>query len=372
MPVLSPVRRLIVFTLSLVLAGCTPLFGGGAPLVFLPPAGATAPPYLAAAPGVTPTPTPFRPLPEQDSIHFAWSDLPALLQAAAAQPAGPVNSNIQPAVPPSAAEPPPGVTPQPVPPASQVASLSNQVHILLLGSDLRPQDVGFRTDTIILLTVNSTLGRANLLSFPRDLYVNIPGYGYNRINTAMSLGDFALLQDTFFENFGVRPDYYVLVNFSSFKTIVDDLDGLDVQVAEPLSDYRYGYWTTIQPGLQHMDADTVLWYVRSRLTSNDFDRSRRQEEVLRAMFNRLLSLNALQRVPEFFSTYRRGVTTNVSFADVLYWLPAAASVVQKQDINFYHISYEHVYDWISPAGGMVLMPNPQPLTLLIRQALNLP
>jgi len=351
---------------AILLAGCSPE-AGRPPLAFLPPAAGSGPHIVTVPPNATPTPTPFQPLPAELSARFDWSN-PAIWEEGS-QRATPALS--QPTTAAAAGEPAAVITPVALPSQGQPYSLPHQVHILLLGSDLRPQDVGFRTDTIILLTVDSAAGRATLLSFPRDLYVNIPGHGMDRINTAWGLGGFETLRDTLADNFGIRPEYYVLINFSSFKTIIDDLDGLDVQVAQPLSDYRYGYWTTIPAGEVHMDADTVLWYVRSRQTTNDFDRSRRQEEVLMALYRRLMSLDALKRAPLFFSTYRKGVDTNINFSDVLYWLPAAATIAQNQAIAFYHINYEHVYDWISPMGGMVLMPNPEAISLLIRQALNL-
>lgn len=351
---------------AILLTGCWS-GAGSAPLAFLPPAAGAGPHIVTVPPNATPTPTPFQPLPAELSARFDWSD-PAIW-ARVSQGSNP--GFPQPTVAATVGEPMVGITPVVQPSPGQPYSLPHQVHILLLGSDLRPLDVGFRTDTIILLTVDSVAGRATLLSFPRDLYVNIPGHGMDRINTAWGVGGFETLRDTLANNFGIRPEYYVLINFSSFKTIIDDLDGLDVQVAQPLSDYRYGYWTTIPAGEMHMDADTVLWYVRSRQTTNDFDRSRRQEEVLMALYRRLMSLDALQRAPLFFSTYRKGVDTNINFSDVLYWLPAAATIAQNQAIAFYHINYEHVYDWISPTGGMVLMPNPEAISLLIRQALNL-
>jgi LCP family protein required for cell wall assembly len=247
-----------------------------------------------------------------------------------------------------------------------------QVNVLLLGSDNRPWDTGFRTDTIILVTLNSELGRVNITSFPRDLWLNLPGWGMGRINTAWTYGGRNLMMKTFEENFGVTPDYYALIDFSSFKKIIDGLDGLVVHVAEPVSDYRAGYWTTIHAGDVEMDADMVLWYVRTRKTTNDIKRNQRQQEVLQALFEKLLTLNAIRRAPEFYNVYKDSVKTNVELIDVLSWITLAAKMAQNPDIHQYFVTYKQVYDWITPDGAMVLVPKQDALMQVIRKSQNIP
>jgi len=99
--------------------------------------------------------------------------------------------------------------------------------IVLLGSDFRPES-GFRTDVILLVAYNLQTGQANMLSFPRDLWVTIPGWQYERINTAVQAGGFDLLGDTMQVNFGFRPDHYAMVDFNGFKKIINLLGGIDV------------------------------------------------------------------------------------------------------------------------------------------------
>ena len=86
----------------------------------------------------------------------------------------------------------------------------------------------------MLAVYNPHSGALSLVSFPRDLYVAIPGIGYNRINTVMEFGGFDLMADTLAQNFGVRPRYYVLVSRFRFKEIMDTLGGLEVYVPDPL------------------------------------------------------------------------------------------------------------------------------------------
>ena len=315
--------------------------------------------YVLAQPDATATPTPFQPL----------------LPTAALLLAGTTHeTSIPPSVAGSTPIPP---TPTAPPPTAALTSeplmegLPSQVNTLLLGSDRRPWDAGFRTDTIILLTLNSELGRVNITSFPRDLWVTLPGWGQSRINTAWTYGGYNMLRETFKHNFGVEVDYHVLIDFSSFKKIVDSLGGLDVQVSEPVSDYRAGYWVTIPKGNIHMDADTVLWYVRTRKTTNDIARNRRQQEVLQALFEKFISINAIRRAPELFDLYDNSVKTDIKPVDIITWLPFAAKIIETRDIHSYFITYNHVYDWITPEGAMVLVPQKQALMQVIRKAQNL-
>lgn len=323
------------------------------------------PTYVLSMPGATVTPTPFQPM--------LAANMPTLTPETPIASVLPGEQTAGLPVPPS----PTPVLPTPGPPLPTPASQptlpggARQVNILLLGSDQRPWEGGFRTDTIVLLTLNNEHGRANLTSFPRDLYLAIPGWGWGRINTAFFHGGFPLLAETFAYNFGVRPDYYVLVNFSSFKRIVDSLGGLEVNVEEPLSDYRAGYWVTIPAGEVHMDADMALWYVRSRATTNDFARNQRQQQVLDALFEKLLSLDALKNAPEFYRIYKDNVITDIGLPQILSWLPMAARISESRAIKRYYIGRNQVYDWITPQGGMVLLPNMDSVMQIIRRSQNL-
>ena len=312
-----------------------------------------SPTYVMAAEDATATPTPFQPLPPTPKV----------------QP-----TEVVTVIPTETATPTPQITlpPEGQPEQSLDQLPGKQINILLLGTDARPRSTNFRTDTIILLTLNPELGKVNLTSFPRDLYVTLPGWGSNRINTAWTFGGYKMLSNTFKHNFGITPDYYVLVNFSAFKFIVDSLGGLDVNVGQPLSDYRAGYWVNIPKGVVHMDADSVLWYVRSRKTSNDFARNKRQQEVLQAIFEKMLSMDAIRRAPEFYEIYKDNVKTDLSWVDILSWLPLAAKMAEEPNIKHYYINSKQVYDWITPEGAMVLLPNQQAVMQIIRKSQNLP
>lgn len=116
-----------------------------------------------------------------------------------------------------------------------------------------------------MLVVIKPDGAVSLASFPRDLWVCLPGKFMERINTAQEYGGFALVQSTFQYNFGFTPQSYVLTNFNDFRSIIDNLGGIDVQVGLTLSDARDGYpkGYTVHAGLVHMDSETALWYSRA-------------------------------------------------------------------------------------------------------------
>jgi len=344
---------IVLFT-ALIVGCAAPLASGmplGAPLALV----AAQSTYVLAPADATVTPTPFQPIPPTPEGASIIQPVPEVSPSAVPTPSTPV--------------PTPVAKPTDVP---ELAQLPSQLNIALLGSDRRPDESGFRTDTIVLVTLNTDQGTVNVTSFPRDLYINLPGYGNGRINTAWTFGGHNMLVNTFKTNFGIKIDRYALINFSSFKQIVDGLGGLTVNVTEPVSDYRAGYWVNVPAGPVKMDADMVLWYVRTRKTTNDIKRNQRQQEVLQAMFEKLLSLNAIRRAPEFYNLYKNDVQTDIKITDILALLPFAAKVAETRDIHHYFITYKQVYDWITPEGAMVLVPNHDALMQVIKKSQNIP
>ena len=251
-----------------------------------------------------------------------------------------------------------------------------QINILLLGSDVRPDDGGFRTDVTLWVSLNPQDGFVSIISFPRDLYVNIPGWGYQRINTAFQYGGFDLLAETFESNFGIRPDYYVMVDFEGFKAVINNLGGIDVQTAQNLTD-TCGTWInasgycSVGPGLVHMNGDVALWYARSRHSTNDIDRTRRAQEVVEAIFDRLMSLDVILKAPDLYNAYITYVQTDIGLGEVLNLLPFASTISANRDIRNYVIGYDYVYDWYTAAGAQVLMPDTGAIQQLLIEALAL-
>ncbi|MGD0575592.1 MAG: LCP family protein [Anaerolineales bacterium] len=272
--------------------------------------------------------------------------------------------------------PAPTAIPSPVMPIEMGAGV---VNIALLGSDVRPAGGSFHTDTIFILSLNPTKGSVTLISFPRDLYVFIPAYGMQRINVAFPIGaslgysggDFGLFKDTMMYNFGLRVDHWLLMDFSAFQRLVNSLGGINVQVGQTLTDHRAGYGQyTVHAGLVHMDGATALWYVRARYTTNDFDRDRRQQEVLVAIAKKALSLNALANLPAFFSQLSAYVSGDLTFQDLRPFAGMATSVSPDRVQRFQILSPTQCYGWITPGGADVQLPHPDAIRALLQQALG--
>jgi LCP family protein required for cell wall assembly len=236
----------------------------------------------------------------------------------------------------------------------------NVVNIMVLGSDERPYSYGHRTDTMMLVSLDLESGTATLLSFPRDLYVFIPGWRVDRINVADAYGGPERVAQTILYNFGIEVDHTVMINFYGFKQVVDALGGIDVQVEAYLYD-ECGRrdWSYSAGRTYHMDGFAALCYVRMRKTTGDFDRLRRQQETLLAIFNKMLTLEGLSRVPDLYAQFRSYVETDISVEDTLRLLPLATKLAADPDrIHRYSIDPTMASQWRVPySGASVLLPD---------------
>ena len=130
-------------------------------------------------------------------------------------------------------------------------------------ADPERSDIGQRSDTIMVVRIDPVTKRAAILSFPRDLWVKVPGHGRSRINSAYRKGDYSLLAQTLFDNFGIKLDHYVQVDFCAFKTIVDAVGGVKVPFEFPAKDDHVNLHIDA-PGCHTFSGDEALAYVRSR------------------------------------------------------------------------------------------------------------
>lgn len=222
-------------------------------------------------------------------------------------------------------------------PAVGVAANGNaQIKILLLGSDQRPEDGSYRTDVILLVVLDVNNSRISVVSFPRDLWVKVPALYEMKINQVQGLGGFEATAGMFEANFGVKPDYYVLTNFAGFTQFIDNRGGIEVAVAQTLTDdcdlpqARAGD-CTVEPGKVHMNGATALWYVRSRYTSSDLDRLRREQEVLLAIVKKTITFQTVAKLAEFKAEIANNVETNLSVQKAVLLLPFAARALSQPD-----------------------------------------
>lgn len=253
--------------------------------------------------------------------------------------------------------------------------------ILLLGIDQRSaadEQGPFRTDTMMLIHINPASETVGVLSLPRDLWVEIPNYGPGRINTANFLGDSdaypggggpALAMETIAENFGIRVEKYLLVNFDVFTSVVDLLapDGVMVHVSEFIDDPTYpdaGYGYDplhLEPGMQRMDAETLLKYARTRKTQGgDFDRARRQQQVLDAVRAEVLSgggiVNFVTQALPLWQELQGNYRTNLELNEIIA-LGRLMSSIKRENIRYSVVDNFYAALGQSPQGDEVLIPD---------------
>lgn len=245
---------------------------------------------------------------------------------------------------------------------------TDRVTVLVMGVDARPgEEVGRpRTDTMILLSVDPVAKTGSMLSVPRDLYVDVPGYGLERVNTAYPLGGAPLAIDTIQYNLGVRVDHYLIIDFNAFVTLVDEIGGIDiyvpVEIYDPTyPDHYYGYDPFYMPaGQQHMDGATALKYARTRHQDNDWERARRQQAVILAIRDKIISLNMLPtlapKAPTLQATLGDSVRTDMTLEEMLA-LAQLASAISEDNIRSGVIDARYVLGYETDAGAQVSIPN---------------
>ena len=244
--------------------------------------------------------------------------------------------------------------------------------ILLLGSDYQP-DIGFRTDVMLLMAFNTKTHKINLISFPRDLWVNIPGLGEQRLNVAFPFGDFQMLSDTLALNFGFRPDHYMMADFEGFKHILDVLGPIDVEVTERMEDECYleeSGWRVVEAGTVTMEQWDAFWYVRARMYSSDLDRNRRAMEVIKAMGKKALKPSELRNLPNVIRAVYRTIETDMEIKDYIIYALPISKFFGNDVFNMHRISYNNVTPGVTASGAQVLYPNFEEIKTILREVLD--
>ena len=228
--------------------------------------------------------------------------------------------------------------------------------ILILGIDSRPNEgwVG-RSDTMILTTIPPVLPQVSLLSLPRDLWVNIPGYGENRINTAhffaeaqtAGSGPRAAAQ-TIQANFGVQVPYTLRIRFDGFREIVDAMGGVNITLTEPMSG--------LEAGTHHLDGTQALAFVRDRESSDDFWRQKRGQMFITAAAQKMVNPLNWFRLPAVIAAVGSSIQTDVPvylYPRVLYSVAFSA----LKGFNSQTLPHEMVTSYLTDQGAQVLLPN---------------
>lgn len=214
-------------------------------------------------------------------------------------------------------------------------------------------------DTIIVASWNVESNSITMVSIPRDLYVSTSWYAW-RINSLLafgynkseSLGEWAsYIIDKVEEISGMEIPYYAIIDFNNFKKFIDDIGGLAINIPKGITDYSYPrddmqWYETfiINPGWQIIDWATALKYVRSRHSTSDFDRWRRQQLVIMAIKDQILTDISLQDINNLYSSYRELVTTNIGLQEIL----GLYSVISDMpSIHSFGLTTECSYEYFS-------------------------
>jgi LCP family protein required for cell wall assembly len=267
-------------------------------------------------------------------------------------------------------------------PAALLPVPDGVTNILLMGNDKRADDPGLRTDTIMIVSINTKEGTVNMLSLPRDLLVYVPGWKMSRINTVYAHGEstgwpgggFGLMQEMLLYNFGIYVGHYAMIDLSGFQDVVDVLGGIEVPVDCAMQGYvlreprmraedfaTYEEWAdytgdesnweiyTLPVGVHELDGYMALWYARWRKGLDDFDRAYRQQQVLRAIVDRARESGFLNvaRIPQLWREYNDLVQTSMGMRNLIDLAPVAADL-EGVEIHSYVVTRSVLISWDDP------------------------
>lgn len=254
---------------------------------------------------------------------------------------------------------------------TKTPALAGNSNLLLVGLDRRPgASGGGRPDTIMVLSLSDELGHAGIVSIPRDLYLEIPGHGPDRINASfavarrLKMSPTDLLERVVEDTLGLPIAHSVVVDLAGFEAAIDAIGGVDVDVpcaiADNFIDPRLPgkrRQLDVAAGRQHMDGATAAMYVRSRHGRSDWSRARRQQAVLAAVKRRLVSADGLTRLPGLLDQLREMVVTDMTRAEILA-LGARLLRVEPAKLHGVVIGYRETRGHRTPEGKSVLLPEP--------------
>lgn len=244
---------------------------------------------------------------------------------------------------------------------------SKILNVMLFGEDnsKKTSSSGFGlSDTMIMMSIDNRHKKLKLTSFQRDTYLYIPGHGYNKLNASYTLGGAKLSIQTIEANYGIKVDRYAVVDFESFKEIIDTLGGIDIELTQDEIDYinyqmykngQVSEYTTItdEPGVVHLNGQEALWYARDRgltvgedgneigIDGDDWDRTSRQRKLLETLFNSMKSAD-LTQIISIVSAVGPLITTNLK-KDEITALVSHSLTYLSYDVKQYYVPEEGLW-----------------------------
>jgi LCP family protein required for cell wall assembly len=264
---------------------------------------------------------------------------------------------------------------------------TSRLNMLFMGLDYRDDvvnDKAPRSDTMLLFSMDPLNNTAAVIAIPRDLWVGIPGFGYNKINTAFRFGELynlpgggpALATETVEELLGVPIDFFLQLDFQAFVDFIDHIHGIKKTFDEPykLDPRGPGNTEYIEPGRYVLDGELALAYARDRKSEgDDFDRSGRQMEVILLIRDRILEFDQLPTLvlnaPAIYDSLSTGIRTNISLNQAIQ-LAWKAMEIPVENIEMVVIGPAHVTFEKSPDGLDILKPIPDKIRLLRDEVLG--
>jgi len=240
-------------------------------------------------------------------------------------------------------------------------------NFLLLGTDRRPGENDWRTDSIMIVGLDRANLRAAVFSIPRDLYINIPDYGNGRINQADFIGELRspgsgpeLLKVILKDLLDVRIDHWVRIQMDGFVNMVDALGGLTVYLDCPFSELSFNSaeqtWQTftLPAGENKMDGRTAYFFARLRYAESDIGRSRRQRALLWALRDQVLNTNLLPRLPELYMAFQETISTDLTLIDMI-GLATTALELQPANVRAGGLTLGNLESYTTSNGAQVLL-----------------
>lgn len=262
--------------------------------------------------------------------------------------------------------------------------LTGTENILIAGMDRRPGAKGSGlTDTLIVVAMEKQTGRVGLISIPRDIAVQVPNHGLDRINTVYSMAQshgenpLSALKQSVGELLALPIEHAVVVDLGVFERMIDTLGGVTVSVPCPIIDDFVDARTPdgrrvldIKEGHVRMDGATAAMYVRSRHGRSDFSRARRQQSVLNAIHRQLLTLGSLGHLPEVLSSVERSVSTDLKRYELIQL--ASRALAMKTELVHAIVISEKEIEPLRDRGRAMLAPKLDAIDLAVSRLFSAP
>jgi LCP family protein required for cell wall assembly len=293
--------------------------------------------------------------------------------------AAPTRSTAPPIIATVGAPIPPTAVPRVALPSFPRWSRGDVFTVLALGTDRREQEIA-RSDTIMIATIDLRNKKADVVSIPRDLLIDIPGHGQDRVNAAYSFGEQERpgsgplsAKAAIERNFQVTIPHWAVVDFQCFRNAVDAVGGVYVDVPQRIVDDAYpsddyGFMSlTFDPGFQWMGGDRALQYSRTRHDDSDFGRMARQQQVLKALREQLLVFQNISALPSVLDGCK-GMASDIAPIE-LAGLAFAARSIPEANIHLRVIDEKMVRPTTLASGAAVLLPNWDAIRPVVREVM---